>query len=68
MEYKLDFRELEEKYDFKIGYPGVYRWEFKIRLMEELYFVYAIIRKKWRDFFLYLMKKKCITALEESTL
>lgn len=51
MEYKLDFRELEEKYDFKIGYPGVYRWEFKTRLMEKLYFEYAIIRKKMERFF-----------------
>lgn len=46
MEYKFDFRELEEKYDFKIEYPGVYRLELKTRLMEKLYCVYTIMRKK----------------------
>lgn len=46
MEYKLDFRELEKKYDYKIKYPGVYRVDIKTRLMEKLVCVYTIMRKK----------------------
>lgn len=46
MEYKLDFRELEKKYDYKIKYPGVYRLDIKTRLMEKLVCAYTIMRKK----------------------
>ena len=68
MEYKLDFRELEKKYDYKIKYPGVYRVDIKTRLMEKFVCVYTIMRKKFVRLFHYLLKKRCITALEESDL
>lgn len=58
MEYKFDFKDLEEKYDFKINYPGMYRRSIKTFLMQKSFDIYITLRKSVTYIFPFVFKEE----------